>query len=197
VLDVGTGTGAIAVALVPAVGRVVGVDLVPELLAEARKRSPPEVVFLEADAARLPFAAASFDLVCSARTLHHMLRPEAALAEMTRVLRVGGTMLIVDELAEADPERASGRERFERARDPSTCHIHSDTELRGLFARNALSLTRAELVTETRQLDSYLDLAGCEGEARREAVALAPARLDTLVGWYVLEKREAGGCRRA
>src|SRR6266542_1251227 len=73
-LDVGTGAGALAIALAPLVREVVGIDVVPELLAEGRKRAPANVELVEADATALPFDRGSFDLVCSARTLHHVAR---------------------------------------------------------------------------------------------------------------------------
>ncbi|HEY6055108.1 MAG TPA: class I SAM-dependent methyltransferase, partial [Gaiellaceae bacterium] len=98
-LDVGTGAGAFAIALAPLVREVVGVDLVPELLEQARARAPENVELVEADGRDLPFPPGSFDLVCSARTLHHAHRPELVVAEMTRVLRPGGTMLVLDQLA--------------------------------------------------------------------------------------------------
>ena len=88
-LDVGTGAGALAIALAPLVREAVGVDVVPELLAEARKRAPANVELVEADATALPFEPDSFDLVSTARTLHHVARPELVLAEMNRVLRPG------------------------------------------------------------------------------------------------------------
>ena len=83
-LDVGTGAGALAIALAPLVREVVGVDIVPELLEEGRKRAPAKVELVEADATALPFEDGSFDLVCTSRTLHHVPRPTLVLAEMTR-----------------------------------------------------------------------------------------------------------------
>jgi ubiquinone/menaquinone biosynthesis C-methylase UbiE len=187
-LDVGTGAGAIAIALAPLVGRVVAVDLVPELLAEARVRSPPGVEYLEADATALPFEAASFDLVCSARILHHVGRPELVVAEMERVLIPGGTMLVVDQLAPGDPAVALELNRFERARDPSTTRILSEVDLRALFESNGLVVRRAEIATEERELERYLDRAACHGAERVRARALAPADTSAAVGWYVLDK---------
>src|SRR5262249_55416386 len=58
-LDVGTGAGALAIALAPLVREVVGVDLVPELLDEGRKRAPENVELLEAEATALPFELGS------------------------------------------------------------------------------------------------------------------------------------------
>src|SRR5690348_9616327 len=88
-LDVGTGTGALALALAPHVREVVGVDLVPELLARARERAAglEHVRFVEGDATSLPLDSYSFDLAGTLRTLHHVDRPELVLAEITRVTR--------------------------------------------------------------------------------------------------------------
>ena len=187
-LDVGTGAGAIAIGLAPLVLEVVGIDLVPELLGEARKRAPANVSFIEGDAYALPFPSDSFDLVATARTLHHVQRPELVLAEMRRVLRPGGTMLVVDQLAPGDPLAAIELNRFERARDESTTRILADVDLRGLFDSNGLILRRFESVAIERELEPYLDLAGCEGAAREQARALAPAHRIGHYGWYVLEK---------
>jgi malonyl-CoA O-methyltransferase len=83
-LDVGTGTGAGARAIrerFPA-AEVVGVDVAPAMLEEAR-RLVPEASFVEGDAAKLPFEDESFDLVA-----HQNMIP--FLDEVTRVLRPGG-----------------------------------------------------------------------------------------------------------
>ena len=184
----GTGAGAFALALAPLVREVIGVDLVPELLEQARKRAPANVELVEADAVALPFDDGSFDLVVSGRTLHHVARPERVLAEAVRVLRPGGTMLIVDQLAPVDPAAAIALNRFERARDPSTTRVLADVDLRSLFEANDLVVRRAEVVREPRDLERYLDLAACGGEARERARALAPRELTHEIGWYVLRK---------
>ena len=187
-LDVGTGAGEIAIALAPFVREVVGIDIVPELLAEGRKRAPANVELLEADATALPFERGSFDIVATARTLHHVPRPELVLAEMNRVLRPGGTMVVIDQLAPGDPLAAIELNTFERARDPSTTRILADVDLRGLFDSNTLVLQHAEVVREDRNLDRYLDLAGCHGDERERAATLAPRNTAAEYGWYVLAK---------
>jgi ubiquinone/menaquinone biosynthesis C-methylase UbiE len=187
-LDAGTGAGALAIALAPLVAEVVGVDIVPELLEEGRKRAPANVELIEADATALPFDLASFDLVCTARALHHVPRPELVLAELNRVLKPGGTMLVIDQLAPGDPLAAIELNRFEQARDPSTTRILADVDLRGLFEVNMLVLRHSETVNERRDLEHYLDLAGCHGEDRNRVRALAPPDPVAEVGWYVLHK---------
>jgi ubiquinone/menaquinone biosynthesis C-methylase UbiE len=190
-LDSGTGSGALAFALAPHVREVVGVDLVPELLEQARKRAErvPNVTFVEGDATKLPLGYGSFDLAGTLRTLHHIARPELAVAELVRVTRPRGRVLVVDQIAPVDPLAAAELNRFERARDPSHTRALADVDLSGLFESNGLVLLRAEYEREPRELDAYLDLAGCEGEARERAETLAPPGYTAELGWYLLEKR--------
>ncbi|MHB8470438.1 MAG: class I SAM-dependent methyltransferase [Gaiellaceae bacterium] len=192
-LDVGTGAGALALALAPLVREVVGVDRVPELLAEARKRvgSPGNVELVEADATALPFDNASFDLGCTLRVLHHVARPEVVIAELARVTKLGGRLLVVDQLAPSDPLEALALDRFERVRDPGHTRLLPVSDLRQLFEANELVLLRERADTEERDLATYLDRADCTGEARARAVELAPhgpERLTVSVGWYLLRR---------
>jgi ubiquinone/menaquinone biosynthesis C-methylase UbiE len=191
-LDSGSGAGALAFALAPHVREVVAVDLVPELLEQGRKRAAPRfpnVAFVEGDATKLPFELGSFDLTGSLRTLHHIARPELAVAELSRVTRLRGRVLVVDQLAPVDPLAALELNAFERARDPSHARALADIDLRHLFEANGLVLLRSEYEQEPRDLDAYLELAGCEGEARERAATLAPPGYTAELGWYLLEKR--------
>jgi SAM-dependent methyltransferase len=192
-LDVGTGAGALAFALAPLVREVVGVDRVPELLALAEERTVlyGNVSFVEGDAARLPFEDASFDLTGTLRTLHHVPRPELVLAEMVRVTRPGGRMLVVDQIAPVDPLAAIAVDRFERARDAGHTRLLPEIDLRQLFEANGLVLVRDRRVVERRPLGAYLDLAGCTGDDRERAIALAPegpAAYTATLGWYLLSR---------
>jgi ubiquinone/menaquinone biosynthesis C-methylase UbiE len=191
VLDVGTGAGAFALALAPHVATVVGVDVEPELLARARERAPQNATFEEADATALPFPDGAFDLAGTLRTLHHVHRPELAVAELARVTRLGGHILVVDQLAPLDPLEALAVDRFERARDPDHQRLLSDQDLRHLFEANRLVLLREQRRTERRDVAAYLDHAACEGEERARALALAPHGGEIFVAevaWYLLRK---------
>ena len=188
-LDVGTGAGALALALAPLVREVVGLDPVPELLELARARAAPNTEFVVGDGAALPFPNAAFDLTGTLRTLHHVARPERVVAELARVTRLGGRVLVVDQLAPDDPGEAAALHAFETARDPSHTRLLGDRELRELFASNGLSPLRERHEEERRDLAGYLDLAGCEGDRRARAEALAaadPRVVVTGVGWYLL-----------
>ena len=189
-LDSGTGTGALAFALAPHVREVVGVDVVPELLAQARKRveQRSNVSFVEGDATKLPFGYGEFDLAGTLRTLHHIARPELVVAELARVTRSRGRVLVIDQIAPVDPVAAVELNNFERTRDPSHTRTLADVDLRGLFESNGLVLVRAKYERESRDVDAYLDLAGCEGEERERARTLAPPGYAADLGWYLLEK---------
>jgi len=191
VLDVGTGAGALAFALAPLVREVVGLDPVPELLELARARALPNTDFVEGDGTALPFPDDAFDLAGTHRTLHHVAQPERIVAELARVTRPGGRVLVVDQLAPDDATVAATLHEFETARDSSHTRLLTDGELRELFAANELALLRQRHEDERRAIARYLDLAGCVGDARARAEALAaggPRVLVASVGWYLLAR---------
>jgi demethylmenaquinone methyltransferase/2-methoxy-6-polyprenyl-1,4-benzoquinol methylase len=93
VLDVATGTGAVAIELVRARGcAVVGLDQSPQMLAEARDRVPADVRLVEGTADRLPFPDASFAALTFTYLLRYVDDPGATLRELVRVVRPGGTV---------------------------------------------------------------------------------------------------------
>ena len=191
VLDSGTGAGTFALAIAPLVREVVGVDVVPELLDAARDSAPANVSFVEGNATSLPFEPFEFDLAATRRTLHHIARPELAVAELVRVTRPGGRIVVEDQIAPVDPLAALALDRFEHARDPSHTRLLPDVDLRSLFDANGLVLETVRFRRERRALEPYLDLAGCDGEERTRAAALSPGGRDEYLaesGWYVLRR---------
>ena len=96
VLDVGTGTGALAVLVAQGGHRVSGVDITPAMLARAGARAAAadvSVAWREGDAMALPFDDASFDAVVSRNVLWTMTDPAAAFREWIRVVRTGGRVI--------------------------------------------------------------------------------------------------------
>ena len=104
VLDVGCGTGTLAIAAkrrVGQTGRVDAVDPSQEMVARARakaRRAGVEIAFHEATAQALPVTDASFDAVLCTLVLHQLPHDgiHAAAAEMKRVLAPGGRLLVAD-----------------------------------------------------------------------------------------------------
>jgi SAM-dependent methyltransferase len=189
VLDSGSGTGAFALAVAPLVGDVVGVDTESERIEAARELAPANVRFEVADASALPFERASFDLAGCLRVLHHARRPELVVSELARVVRPGGRILLVDQIAPADPLRALELDAFERERNPSHTRLLPDGDVQAFLDANDLVLLRNEIVHEERPLEEYLDVAGTSGVARRRATELAPGSAYSAdVGWYLARK---------
>jgi ubiquinone/menaquinone biosynthesis C-methylase UbiE len=111
VLDVGTGTGAAAMAASEAVGPeglVVGLDPSLEMLRRARERGVECLV--AGEALDLPFAAASFDAVVAAFVIFFFTRYETALFDMVRVLRPGGKVGVTTWGGTEDEFRRTWRE---------------------------------------------------------------------------------------
>ena len=78
-----------------------GVDIDPEQIDAAARAGMGQtgVCFVAADATSLPFATGEFDFVYTNKTTHHIRDWEQALAEMTRVLKPGGSLLYSDFIA--------------------------------------------------------------------------------------------------
>jgi ubiquinone/menaquinone biosynthesis C-methylase UbiE len=100
-LDVGCGTGVFASKVRANLPRaeVCGVDLVSGMLAKGVPRwrmHRGHVLPVQGDSERLPFASESFDVVTCANSFHHYPRQDRAVAEMRRVLRPGGRLMIID-----------------------------------------------------------------------------------------------------
>jgi ubiquinone/menaquinone biosynthesis C-methylase UbiE len=115
VLEVAIGTGR-SLPLYPPEVRLTGVELSPAMLAQAQTRAQELVrlVWLtEGDAEALPFADASFDTVVCTLSLCAIPDDRAALAEMWRVLRTGGRLLLLDHIGRtwprSSPSNASSR----------------------------------------------------------------------------------------
>jgi ubiquinone/menaquinone biosynthesis C-methylase UbiE len=91
VLEVGCGTGLILERLAGVADEAWGLDLSPGMLGKARERGLNVAL---ASATEIPFADASFDLVCSFKVLAHVPDIGRALAEIARVTRPGGHMVL-------------------------------------------------------------------------------------------------------
>jgi ubiquinone/menaquinone biosynthesis C-methylase UbiE len=105
VLEVAVGTGRSLEFYAPDV-ELTGVDLSPAMLRRARRRARElelTPTFKVADAEDLPFDDATFDTVVCALGLCSIPRPEAAVAEMARVLVPGGTLLLLDHIRSSWP----------------------------------------------------------------------------------------------
>ena len=180
VLDVGCGTGHLAGELLGAGHRVTAVDFLPEALAAARSDAPA-VGLLRADAGRLPLAAGAFDAVTILDVLEHV-DDVAALAELRRVLRPGGLLVLTVPafpwLWSHRDDAAGHRRRYTRKRlhavlaDAGFAPVESGAYQCALFPA----------VVASR-------LLGRRGPRLRDAEERPPALLNAALAW--INRREA------
>jgi len=137
-LDVACGPGSVVVAFAARVRQAVGLDATEAMLEEARglaaRAGVGNVAWHRGDAYALPFADGAFDIVSCRFALHHLQEPARAFAEMVRVARPGGRIVLCDAFASDDPAKAAAFNAMERFRDPSTVEFRPLAFLRGLFA---------------------------------------------------------------
>ena len=150
-LDAGCGLGDVVRALarlVGAGGRVVGVDTSDVMLAQARERSRGQdlpIEFQRADITRLPFPDASFAGSRAERVLEHLAAPEHAVAELARVTRPGGRVVVVSPDTGTYTMDAPGLdERTTRA----ILHEHGQRQAQPWMGRRLYSLFRAAGLAE-------------------------------------------------
>lgn len=98
ILDLAAGTGTSSASLAKSGATVVAADFSPGMIAVGRRRyaGVPNIEFVEADATALPFEGDEFDAVTISFGLRNVVDPRAALAEMLRVTRPGGRIVICE-----------------------------------------------------------------------------------------------------
>jgi SAM-dependent methyltransferase len=161
-LEVGTGTGADALELASRFGvDVVGVDVSRTMIEEARRRGLAEAHV--ADAGSLPFGDESFDGCWADRTFQHLPDPEAALAELLRVTKPEGRIVVADpdydtqvvDVVDQELARRVLRFRADHAlRNGTLAH-----RMGGLFVRAGLSEVSVEAVPVVLRDPAALDNA--------------------------------------
>jgi SAM-dependent methyltransferase len=114
-----------------------GIDVTPAMLDRARalatERGIDNVTWRQGDVLPLPFDDAAFSIVVSRFAFHHFEEPGAVLAEMRRVCRPGGRVVVYDLLASDDPAKADAFHRLEMLRDPSHVRAIPRAEIAALF----------------------------------------------------------------
>jgi ubiquinone/menaquinone biosynthesis C-methylase UbiE len=175
-LEVATGPGHVALALASRVRAVVGIDLTPAPLAIAeenrRQRAIANTAFIKGDVYRLPFPDGVFDLVLCRLAVHHFADPAAALAEMARVCRRDGRVVIEDVIVSEHPDRAAYQNRFENLRDESHTRALPLSALLLLFAGAGLEVEAVQTGTLEQELDDWLARAGTPPDRAAQARAL-------------------------
>ncbi len=160
VLDVACGPGIVACAFAAHAGSVTGIDITPAMIGAAVKRQSAlgmwttNINWQVGTATSLPYPDDSFTLVITRYSFHHLLDPVVALAEMIRVCRPGGRVLVADVAVPAD--KSDAYDRLEILRDPSHVHALTEHEFDELFTRSGLRECRRTAYGADIELEAQL-----------------------------------------
>jgi ubiquinone/menaquinone biosynthesis C-methylase UbiE len=159
VLDMACGPGLMACAFARVARHVTGIDLTPAMIDQARvlqqSAGLTNLTWHVGDVQALPFAAASFSLVFTRYSFHHLLDPAAVLAEMVRVCSGGGRVVVVDVFT-SSPQQAEAYNRLEKLRDPSHVRALALEELTALLPAAGLQDVRTQLYKHEVELEQVL-----------------------------------------
>jgi ubiquinone/menaquinone biosynthesis C-methylase UbiE len=159
VLDLACGPGMIACAFAEVAHHVTGIDLTPAMIERARALQESKVrtnmTWQVGDVSPLPFSDATFSLVCTRYSFHHFLDPKAVMAEMVRVCRPGGRVVVVDVFT-TSPQQAQAFNAMEKLRDPSHVRALSLEELTGLFDEAGLQSVRTRFYKHEFNVEQVL-----------------------------------------
>lgn len=162
-LDVACGPGIVAAALAQDAGEVVACDITPEMLTRAARRCAEaglaNVRCMLGQAEELPFDDGVFDAVVARSALHHFPRPDVALAEMARVLRPSGRVVIVDVMSAEDPEASMLHNALEILRDQSHVRMPSRSELLAHLQQAGLEVKAVAEWINHREFGEWLKIA--------------------------------------
>jgi ubiquinone/menaquinone biosynthesis C-methylase UbiE len=185
VLDVACGAGFLLRAYRDAGADVFGVDLTDAMLREAGKTlgsSVPPDHLIPADAARLPFADESFDVVTSKLAMHYFPDPVRAVGEMVRVCRRSGLVALIDRVACDDPELCAAQNRLEKLRTPNKIRVYAEAELTGMLAQAGVPVARRELLIQPMDFEEWMAAAGASDRLEQARELLTGPQGEDLAG---------------
>ncbi len=161
-LDVACGPGVVTAAIAPGAASVTAFDATEQMLEKARSRCAKagllNVDFRCGDAENLPFDDAQFDGVVTRLAVHHFADPQRALNEMFRVLRSGGTAVVVDITSSEDAAESNLQNAIERLRDPSHVRMLPQSELNACIARAGFEHIEQTTWDKGREFDEWMGI---------------------------------------
>lgn len=196
-LDVGCGTGRLALSLARLVHHVTGIDLTPAMLNQARTLQAElgisNIEWREGDVTALPFPDGCFSLVTCRSMLHHCVSPKNVMAEMRRVCAPNGRIAVTDLTPAAG--KSAAFDAIEILRDPSHVHAMPTEELRAIGAtlglrevgvhsdqvRLPLEAVLATSCPPETMLDRVRQLYRQDAESGADALGLAASLEDGVV----------------
>jgi SAM-dependent methyltransferase len=161
----------------------VALDLTPAMLETARAQAEARGPWLRdpaRDAAALPFPDASFEIVSCRVCAHHFGRARDAVAEMARVLRPGGQLLLIDSISPEDPAQDTFLNAIELLRDPSHVRNYRISEWLAWFREVALEGAHVRTFATFLDFENWtarMNTPAHEREQLRRLMDAAPAEV--------------------
>lgn len=180
-LDLATGTGYVAFALVDRVCdvKIIGVDIADQAIATnnrlAAERGLSNVEFHVVDGTHLPFADQTFDGIICRYAMHHFPEPGATLADVHRILKPGGRLVVADAVRN-EVDRTDFINAFQALKPDGHVEMYAPDKLAKLLTYAGFSEEDRHMaaITFTRQLDA----------AHMELLANTPPEISKL---YLLD----------
>lgn len=161
VLEVAAGTCVFGRTIASFVNSVVCVDATPAMLKigmeTAEKASIPNIQFLNGFAEKLPFKDCSFDIVMTRMSFHHFTEIERPFAEMHRVLKKGGKLVIID-MEAAEQKLRKTADKIETLRDSAHEKNRSREEFLSLYRRYGYQILKQESTPIPVSLQAWMNL---------------------------------------
>jgi len=158
VLDVACGPGLVSCEFAKHCKDVTGVDITPDMIKLAVKNQLENnlvnMKWETGEAYPLPYENDSFSLVITRYSFHHFKDVKRALAEMIRVCKPGGRVLVAD--VGIAPEKSKAYDELEIMRDPSHTHALTTDEFKELFQRSGLTECRQTAYGVDIELETQL-----------------------------------------
>jgi SAM-dependent methyltransferase len=189
VVDVGTGVGHTLRRVAPSFRGAIGVDATREMLEASvgvlAGAGVTNALLVQANAAALPIASGSVDVVTSRLAAHHFVDAAGAFREIARILRPGGLFVLVDNYAPDEAELDRFINQLETLRDPSHVRNHTVAGWRKLLERSGMRTTvdsdaAVTKLTTENWLERSQTPADRAEEVRRRLRTAPPSAVDAF-----------------
>jgi len=193
-LDVATGAGHTAFKMAEGCRKVIASDLTQGMLDSARKlageKKAANVRFLRADSENLGVRDGALDYLSVRIAPHHFADVRGFLHEAVRVLKRGGKLVYVDNVAPEEPREAAAYNHFEKVRDPSHNRCDPTPVLIEMMEEAGLRVLHCEMVRKKMVLDEWTNRPHLDEKTKRELRAFLDNPSPAIRHWLAPREEE-------